>query len=62
MWRSMATLFIRRIEVTRMAVIIILAIIGVYHIIEEIMWQVNKLNNPEDIAAMIEYVEKNKKK
>ena len=45
-----------------MAVIIILAIIGVYHIIEEIMWQVNKLNNPEDIAAMIEYVEKNKKK
>lgn len=45
-----------------MVIIIILACIGVYHIIEATLWQIHKLNHPEDISAMIEYVEKNKKK
>ena len=44
-----------------MAVIMILACIGVYHIIGEIMWQVHKSNHPEEITAMMDYMENKKK-
>lgn len=40
----------------------ILACIGIYHIIEEIIWQVHKIIHREDIENMIDYVESTKKK
>lgn len=38
----------------------LLACIGVYHIIEEVIWQVHKLRHPEDINNMLDYMENKK--
>lgn len=35
----------------------ILACIGIYHVIEEIVWQIHKALHTEDIENMIEYME-----
>ena len=40
----------------------LLACVGAYHIVEEIIWQVHKLRHPEDIENMLDYMESVKKK
>lgn len=36
--------------------------VGIYHIIEEIMWQAHKLRHPEEVENMMDYMESIKKK
>lgn len=43
-------------------IMFLLACVGIYHIIEEIIWQVHKIIHREDIENMIDYVESTKKK
>lgn len=43
-------------------IMFMLACIGVYHIIEEVLWQVHKLRHPEDVENMMDYMESVKKK
>ena len=38
----------------------LLSCVGIYHIIEEIIWQVHKITHAEDIEKMIDYMEKKK--
>jgi hypothetical protein len=40
----------------------LLACTGIYHIIEEVLWQVHKIRNPEDVENMLDYMESVKKK
>ena len=40
----------------------LLAAVGIWHIIEEIIWKVHKITHAEDIENMIDYMESVKKK
>jgi hypothetical protein len=40
----------------------LLACVGIYHIIENIIWQVHKRLHPEDIENMLDYMESVKNK
>ena len=40
----------------------LLACTGIYHIIEEIVWQVHKVMHPEEVENMMDYMESVKKK
>jgi disulfide bond formation protein DsbB len=42
-------------------VITVLSLLGIYHIYEEIVWQIHIEENPKDIEDMIEYMEAKKK-
>lgn len=38
-------------------VMFILACVGIYHIIEEIVWQIHKALHAEDVENMLDYME-----
>ena len=42
-------------------VLVALAAVGIYHIIEEIVWEIEKSVNAEDIEDMIDFMENRKK-
>ena len=42
--------------------ILILAALGVYHLYEDLHWQIHKALHPGEVEAMIDYMEKHNNK
>ena len=41
-------------------IMFLLALVGIYHILEEIVWQIEKIRHHEEIQDMVDFMESRK--
>lgn len=43
-------------------IMFLLACVGIYHIIEEVIWWIHTIKNPEEVQNMLDYMQQKEKR